>query len=295
MSTLQRGSKTLNHIIALIILYFVCGDCNSILAQTVEHDFQFKAVYQVTFYPDSSNMTESETEYMGLYVSDSLSVFQAINKTLRDSLIKENLKADKYYDPYADNRIADTTKYQIRHKIVGCNTDYLIEDNYQGNNLFGDPLLTYYSETVELDWIIDSDTKVVNGLNLQKATVVFGGREWTAWFAVDIPISKGPYKFNGLPGLLTNIADTKGAWSFDLLETKSELRQIDLPDRESLKIKVKTKHQFMKDRLNYFKNRTAHDIATGTIIVVGEEAKRESIRRDAEWLEKNNNWIELLD
>jgi GLPGLI family protein len=52
----------------------------------------------------------------------------------------------------------------------------------------------------------------------QKATTEFGGRKWTAWFCEEIPLSDGPYKFKGLPGLIVKISDADN--SHDGIERK---------------------------------------------------------------------------
>ena len=43
----------------------------------------------------------------------------------------------------------------------------------------------------------------------KKATTHFRGRDYIAWFTTDIPIVAGPWKFNGLPGLVIDIEDTR--------------------------------------------------------------------------------------
>jgi len=68
----------------------------------------------------------------------------------------------------------------------------------------------YVFETEDnVPWKIEADTKKINNYNLQKATAVFGGRNWTAWFTPDINIPEGPYKFRGLPGLVLYVEDDK--------------------------------------------------------------------------------------
>lgn len=66
-----------------------------------------------------------------------------------------------------------------------------------------------YKENIDLqDWTFNSDSvKIVLGHQCQMATCNFRGRCWTAWFALDIPISDGPWKFSGLPGLVMEVYD----------------------------------------------------------------------------------------
>ena len=63
-----------------------------------------------------------------------------------------------------------------------------------------------------LEWTITEETKKISGYNVQKATTRshdLTGRpsEWDygdaiAWFTTDIPISSGPARYYGLPGLI---------------------------------------------------------------------------------------------
>lgn len=46
----------------------------------------------------------------------------------------------------------------------------------------------------------------------------FGGRIWTAWFAPEIKIADGPYKFSGLPGLILKLEDDKGDYRFSFVK-----------------------------------------------------------------------------
>ena len=59
------------------------------------------------------------------------------------------------------------------------------------------------------EWIVGDSTKQILRHTCKKAACDFRGRHWTAWFAVDIPIKEGPWKLNGLPGLILEAYDAK--------------------------------------------------------------------------------------
>ncbi|RQE01044.1 GLPGLI family protein, partial [Prevotella intermedia] len=40
------------------------------------------------------------------------------------------------------------------------------------------------------------------GMECKKATTNFRGRYWEVWYTEDIPISQGPWKLCGLPGMI---------------------------------------------------------------------------------------------
>ena len=56
-------------------------------------------------------------------------------------------------------------------------------------------------------WTMGDSTRDVLGYTCQQATADFRGRRWTAWFAMDIPVSDGPWKLGGLPGLILEAYD----------------------------------------------------------------------------------------
>ena len=56
-------------------------------------------------------------------------------------------------------------------------------------------------------WTMCDSTREVLGYTCQQATADFRGRHWTAWFATDIPVSDGPWKLGGLPGLILEAYD----------------------------------------------------------------------------------------
>ncbi|MHA7941650.1 GLPGLI family protein [Formosa sp. 3Alg 14/1] len=69
--------------------------------------------------------------------------------------------------------------------------------------------LVYVKEPIpEMKWEISEDTKSIGQYTCTKATVMFRGRKYTAWFTTEIPLPYGPWKLQGLPGLILEAYDT---------------------------------------------------------------------------------------
>lgn len=75
--------------------------------------------------------------------------------------------------------------------------EYLIQDNY-----------------IEIKWNILSETKIISNFTCHKAEAVFRGLKWTAWFTSEIPVSFGPWKLYGLPGLILEAYDENEKYRF---------------------------------------------------------------------------------
>ncbi len=65
------------------------------------------------------------------------------------------------------------------------------------------------------EWTLEEDTASFLGHPCQKASCRWRGRDYVAWFAPDIPIRRGPWKFGGLPGLIMKIHDVDSLYVFE--------------------------------------------------------------------------------
>lgn len=78
----------------------------------------------------------------------------------------------------------------------------------------------YEDSTAHFDWTLLPDTTTVCGYLCRKAEATFRGIGWTAWYAPDIPMSFGPWKLKGLPGLVLWAYDDKGTHDIKLISAR---------------------------------------------------------------------------
>ncbi|EJL69324.1 GLPGLI family protein [Chryseobacterium populi] len=170
------------------------------------------------------------------------------------------------------------------------------------NNEIQKSIQTIYSEIFsikineKLDWEILPEKSKIANFSVQKARVNYGGRNWTAWFATEIPIQDGPYIFNGLPGLIIKISDDQNNYIFNLTEIKNGDKNVYYRNKGS----ELTWEQFKKLSENYYSDPLSRIKATGAPIKV-DDGKGNGVTPDMKVytnkmkkrIKENNNPIEL--
>ena len=75
-------------------------------------------------------------------------------------------------------------------------------------------------------WKLEDETKKIKSFTCKKATTLFRGRKYTAWYTEELPIIGGPWKFDGLPGLILSVASDDGVLSIEAvkIEQKQNLK-----------------------------------------------------------------------
>lgn len=196
-------------------------------------------IYQTEVNPDTINLVDMKVEKTFLDIRDKKSLFISESKLLKDSLIsvlrqqenpdiKEAKKAKPEFPKLTNGKSLRPTFFEyFITKDLDNNVINLVE------NIAHQQM--YYQEDRKLNWEILGETLDYNGYKIQKAITTFGGRSWTAWFAPEIRISDGPYKFSGLPGLILKLEDDKGDYRF------SFLKKIFVPNSFSEEIKPDAK------------------------------------------------------
>jgi GLPGLI family protein len=74
-------------------------------------------------------------------------------------------------------------------------------------------------DTINLpNWNIFEEIKNINNHQCRKATSTFKGRNYEVWFTDEYPTMCGPWKLNGLPGLIILAQDQKREVFFEAIE-----------------------------------------------------------------------------
>lgn len=146
---------------------------------TISLFFVFSVSYSQHYFIQYSVPNNGEVGTSNLFIRDTISVFQRVPMpTEKPSLEKR----------------------------------FFVKNTQTGISLFSEKLFSlifYVSDSAHnMKWELLNDTaRVLNELCLTAKTT-FRGREYIAYYAPKYPISNGPWKFGGLPGLILLVKST---------------------------------------------------------------------------------------
>ena len=178
---------------------------------------------------DQANL---ECHYDYTYLKDTLK-----NEISNDRLVllvgSKISKCYSYYSIQVDSIMSKPNWYDVMHNALNrafaTKSDYphkrmktYIYKNYPDGKMTvtdGVTLQDYiYEDSMNnINWMIEDSTKTILDYTVQMATCSFRGHKWTAWFALDVPVMDGPWKFNGLPGLIMEVSDKNSYHHFKLV------------------------------------------------------------------------------
>jgi len=160
--------------------------------------------YKFSHVRDTTNRDHPYTENMALYIGRNSSAYRSYDNVLEQAEFKKQMQIALANSP--DGRVS------INRNRRGSGAEYYEFPNEKKLER-KEPLVmeTYLIEGTmpAIDWKISSDTATYGGLHCQKATGHFRGRDYTAWFCPDMPLHVGPWKLNGLPGVIVEAYDAK--------------------------------------------------------------------------------------
>lgn len=192
------------------------------------------------------------------YQSDSLAMSDDFDKAydnLIQTAIQRGLKGAALHNAIPHKRMT-TVVYKNYPEGKSTVTDFMLSQYY------------IYADDLNLqDWNIEDSTKVIMGHECQKATCDFRGRKWTAWFATDVPVSDGPWKLCGLPGLVMEAYDKGYQQHFlinGLQQVSDEPIEFGILDKKAKKPQSISRKDFNKSLIHYLRNQNSiNEAATG--------------------------------
>src|ERR1035437_3104906 len=216
-----------------------------------------------------------------LKVSYKLTYIKDTTKTNDKYTDLEVLLIGKHTSKYFSQQFVEYNEYIIKpllklHKeaVPNAKSGTLgieIFKDYNSNKLIVTDLVTkmmksflYKEDFHQITWIILNEKQTISSYPYQKATTIFRGRKYEAWFTTNIPINNGPWKFGGLPGLILQISDTQNNFVFECtgIESLRIKEPIKFYNLEYKELKREDYNQllkrFHKNTIPYFKAIEVH-------------------------------------
>lgn len=164
-----------------------------------------RVTYQVRFSVDSLHPEDRETDEQVLEIGRKVTkCFSAVlykNDSLCTAMVKKGFSAFPTFN-----------KRVIQEAVYSYSALKTLEVVYRMGMTVG--FYSYSEPTPQIAWTLSDERKDIVGYHCQKATCRYRGRDYVAWYATDIPLRYGPYKFSGLPGLILAITDTKNEYDW---------------------------------------------------------------------------------
>ncbi len=253
-------------------------------SQTAKRDsLRGEFAYLLQYKPNTLNPDHVIKELYSLQIGDKRAFFISENSLKFDSLFMV-----KYNKNSSQIDLSNMPVSRSNFLIIQTN------DNSQFYESVGMTLLSYNSPIID-NWKLVDESKVINSIVCKKAETRYKGRDWTAWYATEIPFSYGPYKFSGLPGLIVKITDQKGDYDFELVKSVSSAnlkgKLTTVSERYYQNAKSVTKKDLSQARTNFRENAKFQLENMGTVFSQDQKERR----KISEAEKKGHNPIELED
>ena len=187
-----------------------------------------RVTYNFSHVRDTNRRDNPYTENMLLVIGKNASVYTSLVKIGRDLNIPDARPA--LGAPFKPVTFEDIYFFAAENKLITregfMNFNYLIDEIKQNIN-----------------WKITKDTASFAGIFCKKATANFKGRKWTAWYAPEMPFASGPWKLNGLPGLIIEAYDENKEVQFQIAELDN-LKKENLTTEQAAKLKIYERNTF---------------------------------------------------
>ena len=180
----------------------------SIIAQNSRY---FDAIYTIHY---NTDVPQTRTGTLQIDIENKHSIFH-ISKDQTEETATEDIQV-------TETGMVYTYSYKDIESFIGLKLNenrIYAKESHHGEIYYID------DKVPKIEWNIQyTDRKKTGSLTCKKATTHFRGRSYIAWYTEDIPLNYGPYKFHGLPGLITRIEDdtSRYVWTLTSYKKKNE-------------------------------------------------------------------------
>lgn len=255
-----------------LLLFFVFMQMGA-FAQA--NDFSYIINYNYAFQQESGNAKSVEHEDMLLLLNQDKSYFVSASKYQLDTFMQKNKGADvsrllSYKNGIPKNRV----KFEIEKDRKNAVSNYY-------EKIFTSTYKTTFKNN-DSRWVLLQTTKTIGGYKCQEAKTKLGGRSFTVWYTMDIPISDGPYKFQGLPGLILEAYDDTKEHHFSLVRLTKTAVRYNAQHRNVVDADMKTIKTVRENQVENIRNS-------------GFTVSAELMKKAKDKLSKQNNHIEKIE
>lgn len=135
-----------------------------------------------------------------LYFTPKKSLYVSSIDSLEEGGGKQITKTFKDKDGAVKGIRSSSSENGLYNILNRKNNFFISNARFNTNIVYKEPL-------PEINWQITKEEKEIEGISVTKATADFRGRKYIAWFAPQFPVPLGPWKLNGLPGLIIEAHD----------------------------------------------------------------------------------------
>jgi len=222
---------------------------------TTEYEFTYKLVFVKDTSKAEEKLIDKQILQLGksysFYFSELLYINDSINTIREESNAKTLLSEPRGAAEYDVLRNKKTKEFDVSYR--------------QQDAVF------HYKENIPtLNWSICDEKKTIQRYVCQRATTRFRGRDYEAWFSFEIPISEGPYKFGGLPGMILEIKDSRNHFVYTCIEIKKIKKPIKIRNWNYTKISRLQLHSFLKKK---YKDLSGYNKARGVNTFIVKDSK----------------------
>lgn len=116
----------------------------------------------------------------------------------------------------SENEVVKTVQLKSNSKKTTFVLKDLSKKEVISADRIGAKIILIRDTITNFNWKITNEHQKILKYNCTKATTKFRGRNYIAWFTDEVPVLSGPWKFQGLPGLIVKVHDDQLMYNYEL-------------------------------------------------------------------------------